>query len=293
GIAPEELHKVFSSFEQTASGIRSQSGTGLGMAISRSYVNLMGGTLDLRSQQGVGSCFFFHVPVDLVSADEVRASEHPRRVMGLTPGQPTPRILLVDDRDTNLALLQEFLHPLGFETRRAENGLQAVAAYDEWQPHAILMDAAMPEMDGLEATRTIRSREQGEDVVIISISASAFEHDRASILAAGASDFLAKPVREADLLAKLQAHLGLEYEYDSDQPAPETAGTPAELSLAGIEAGLRSQMEEALQCGDLDTLAELADTLDAEHSALAARIQDWSRNFAYDQLNQLFQGALA
>ena len=290
GIAADELHKVFSSFEQTASGIRSQSGTGLGMAISRSYVNLMGGSLELRSQEHVGTCFSFDLPFGLTSAAEVKAIENPRRVKSLAPSQATPKILLVDDRETNLALLREMLQPLGFELSQAENGAEALRAFEQFKPQAILMDSAMPVMNGLEATRAIRARADGGEVVIISISASAFEHDRASILAAGASDFLAKPVRESDLLAKLQSHLGLDYLYEDEAIATQAAPL-TELSLAGVPAALRTRMQEALECGDLDTLAELASGLPPESAALADQIQAWAGSFAYDQLNTLFQGA--
>lgn len=294
GIAPEELDKVFSSFEQTASGIRSQSGTGLGMSISRSYVTMMGGQLDLRSELHKGSCFFFELPVALAEADAVSTREHPRRVTGLAPNQHKPKILLVDDRDTNLELLQEMLNPLGFETRTAVNGHEAITAFVDWQPVAILMDAAMPELDGLEATRRIRQLERGQDVVIISVSASAFEHDRASILAAGATDFLAKPVHELSLLQKLQEWLGLELIYEDAHPAvAEGAEAAPELSLAGLDSQLRSEMEDALHSGDLDRLSELADQFSPDDTLLADKIRELAQNFAYDQLNQLFQGAPA
>ncbi len=292
GIAPHELDKVFSSFEQTASGIRSQTGTGLGMSISRSYVQMMGGHLNLRSKLHQGTCFYFELPVALAEAEVVNAREHPRRITGLAPGQHKPKILLVDDRETNLELLQEMLHPLGFETHTAVNGLEAVKAFESWSPAAILMDAAMPELDGLEATRRIRRLDQGREIPIISVSASAFEHDRASILAAGATDFLAKPVREQDLLNKLQELLQLHFLYEDDLQT-STAETKTELSLDGLDHSLKAELETALHSGDLDRLAELTEHFSPEFAAQAEHIRELVQNFAYDQLNQLFQGAPA
>jgi two-component system sensor histidine kinase/response regulator len=197
----------------------------------------------------------------------------------------------VDDRPLNLKLLQEILHPLGFETRCASNGREAVVCFEQWRPEVVLMDTAMPEMDGVEATRRIRELERGKRAVILSISASAFDHDRAEILAAGATDFLAKPIREQDLLAILQKHLHLDYIYDENaDPEPAVLSSLAGLSLADAPAELYTNMRQAFESGDLDALAELAAELPEPLAGFRAQIQDWAQQFAYDQLNQLFQG---
>jgi CheY-like chemotaxis protein len=103
--------------------------------------------------------------------------------------------------------------------REAENGQQAVALWDSWQPHLILMDMRMPVMDGYEATKRIKFHLKGQATVIIALTASAFEEDRTMILSAGCDDFVRKPFQEEVLLEKIATHLGVRYVYEeSSQP---------------------------------------------------------------------------
>ncbi|MGV3523576.1 MAG: response regulator [Candidatus Sericytochromatia bacterium] len=297
GIAAEEMHKVFSSFEQTSSGVRSQTGTGLGMSISRSYLQLMGGSLDLRSEVGQGTCFFFVLPVEIASEQALSLLAPRQRVLGLAPGQKVPRILIVDDQDNNRLLLCEMLQPLGFEVHEAINGQEAVAKHVSWRPDLILMDAAMPEMDGLAATRAIRQREQqdgDQKVAIISVSASAFEHDRASILAAGADDFLPKPVHEQALLHKLQEHLDLSYLYELlalESEASTSLHKERSWAASMLPESLRSHMLDALLSGDLDAVLEDVALLAPEQAELAAQLRGWAESYNYEQLTHFLQGA--
>ncbi|MEQ9001198.1 MAG: ATP-binding protein [Coleofasciculus sp. B1-GNL1-01] len=152
GIAPEELDRLFDPFRQTQTGKNTPSGTGLGLAISRRFVQLMGGEMTVQSVVNQGTTFTFSLPIQVVPSCDDSPPVSPKRVIGIIDNQPPPRILIADDSPSNRQLLMQLLTPIGFEIQVAENGQQAVAAWERWQPHLIWMDMRMPVMDGYEAT---------------------------------------------------------------------------------------------------------------------------------------------
>ncbi|MEN3291136.1 MAG: hypothetical protein V7642_389, partial [Burkholderiales bacterium] len=158
GIAEDELHQLGQAFVQAQAGRLAREGTGLGLAISSGFVQLMGGALQISSQPGQGTTIAFALPVHVVERTAMApAIDQGRRVVGLAPGQPCYRLLVVDDSEDNRQLLVRLLAPLGFEVRAADNGEQAVAVWKAWQPHLIWMDIRMPVMSGREATRCIKA----------------------------------------------------------------------------------------------------------------------------------------
>lgn len=217
GIAVEELKHLFEPFVQTESGRASKQGTGLGLPISQKFVQLMQGDIQVSSTLGQGSIFRFHVTVQSAAASEVLPTRSHARVIGLAPGQPQYRILIVEDRWENRQLLLRLLAPIGFEIREAENGQEAIALWQTWEPHLIWMDMRMPVMDGYEATKQIRSHLKGQAAVIIALTASAFEEARSIILAAGCNDFVRKPFQEEVIFDKIAQYLGVHYVYAEEE----------------------------------------------------------------------------
>jgi len=179
GIAPDELGLLFNSFSQTETGRKSQEGSGLGLSISQQFVQLMGGTIVVRSIIGTGTIFTVTLPVQVVDASEVIDRQQPRRVVGLVPDQPDYRILVVEDRPENQELLVKLLTTIGFQVRSAANGVEALQQWDAWSPNLIWMDMQMPIMDGYETTRQIREREAR---VSDSLDVGHLNHDIASSL---------------------------------------------------------------------------------------------------------------
>jgi signal transduction histidine kinase/ActR/RegA family two-component response regulator len=218
GIAPEELSRLGEAFVQAKAGLQAKEGTGLGLALSRSFVRLMGGELKISSQVDKGTTLEFDIPVRVVESESVTAdtAEAARRVIGLAPNQPCYRILTVDDRIEARQLIKRLLGPLGFEVRDATNGQEAIAVWEEWQPHLIFMDMRMPVMDGREATRRIKATEQGKKTIIIAFTASGFEDEREKILGFGCDDFLRKPFREDALFKLLHKHLAVNFIYEEE-----------------------------------------------------------------------------
>ena len=211
GIAPDELKVLFEPFVQAEAGRHSIQGASLGLPISRQFVQLMGGEMTVSSKVGFGTTFKFEVRIATASVSAVRERSRTREAIALEPGQPTYRILVVEDQWENRKLLTKLLKPLGFEVCEAVNGEEAIRLWESWEPHLIWMDIRMPVMDGYEATKQIKSKLKGQSTTIIALTANAFEEDRAIALSVGCDDFLSKPFQKSVLLEKMAKHLGVRY----------------------------------------------------------------------------------
>src|SRR5262249_9698579 len=156
--------------------------------------------LNVVSEPGRGAKFWFEIELQRASESEPVGAK--RRVIGLEPGQAPRRVLVVDNDPDNRRLLARLIAVVGLEVRPAWDGRQAIAIWQEWHPDFIWMDMRMPGMNGYDATLAIRRLEQASGLArtaIVALTASAFEHDRASILSAGCDDAIAKPFHEADI----------------------------------------------------------------------------------------------
>jgi PAS domain S-box-containing protein len=290
GIPAEDLEHIFRQFEQ--SRLRStEGGTGLGLAISRRFVELMGGTLSVRSELGRGSVFRFDVLLGppLAAMDALVAPE--REVLGLAPGTQLPRVLVADDRKDNRKLIQELLGRLGFQVFEVADGQQAVEAFETLQPDLVLMDMGMPVMDGYEAVRRIRALPGGGDVPILAVTASVFSEDLARVTQAGANGMLRKPFREPELLELIRQALQLEYRYPSDATAPdadeERPLVPA--TLEDVPDALRKDLITAALAADPDKLTRLVRSSAALDQASAALLIQLAEAYDYESIIALLE----
>ena len=160
----ENLTRIFDAFDQADSKVRS-GGTGLGLAISRNFARLMHGDLVVESTPGKGSVFTFSFEAGRRHrAVRFRRPSRTRFRRGSTRISPRWKVLIVDDVPTNRDLLDELLSRMGFSTRTAASGEEAIAVHDEWHPDLVLMDVRMPGIGGLEAVRLLReARVEGRD----------------------------------------------------------------------------------------------------------------------------------
>lgn len=287
GIAEEELPRLFEAFIQTSSGQTQVDGTGLGLPISRQFVELMGGALKVHSTPGKGSVFSFTVQLAVVEQPP-QLDPSPRRVIGLAAGQPIYRILVVEDKTENRLLLRKILLPLGFDVREAVNGQEAVTLHEQWQPHLIFMDIRMPVMDGYEATRRIKAT--GQPTIIIALTASVFEESRREILAAGCDDFMGKPFRESDLFDRLHQHLGVAFIYETS-PVPETDMALTPVQLAPLPADWRMALHKVAMSANARQTMQLIEQIKPQYPTLAAQLADLVHNFRFDILMDITQPA--
>ncbi|AUX48460.1 hypothetical protein SOCE26_099980 [Sorangium cellulosum] len=287
GMAPGELEELFEAFSQTASGRRAREGTGLGLHISRRIVRMMGGDIHVESELGRGTTLRFDVRLTLVDAQDRKQAPRARRIVGLSPGQPRYRVLVVDDRWDVRHCLLKLLDSAGFEVRSATNGLGAVAQWETWAPHLVLLDLRMPLLDGYEAATRIKSGARGRDTVVVAMTASAFEQNRLLAAQAGCDDFLSKPFRDAEIFALLGKHLGVRFEYE-DQPAarPAQAARGADLAraAAGLPVALRKDLRQAATRLDAKAVQAAVERIQPEDADLAGAVAELARGYRFDSI---------
>ncbi len=290
GIAPAQQATLFEPFTQSDSGLNMQQGTGLGLAIVREYVQLMGGQLSVESAVGEGATFTFEIEANAATA--AMPSETPRdRVVGLAVEPPIPfRILVVDDLVTNAQLIQEWLEPVGFQVRTAEDGQTAVTIATTWQPHLILMDLRLPIMDGYQAVRRIRA--ENPTLPIVALTASAFERE-IDLTAAGFDGYLRKPVQSDTIFGVLARYLHLDYRYQprtSEIPAPDLTMPRLLIAFGQLPADLRGPFEQAVAEANVSKAKDAAAAIGAVNPELAAALVNLVAGFRFDLLSDLIDG---
>jgi CheY-like chemotaxis protein len=252
GIPPDGQARLFKNFTQADESIaRCFGGTGLGLSLSKQLVEAMGGTISVASEVDRGSQFTVVLPL-VFTPDENAGPVIPTLRAGAAPSRPL-RILLAEDQKTNQIIATQFLASAGHRCDIAENGLEAIAAVERQDYDVILMDAHMPLLDGLEATRRIRAMEHGKAVPIIAVSADAVPGVRMQYAAAGMDDFLSKPFDREALLDMIARWV-----------APDTP-------LMRIPNAVAGSASDALI--DAPRLAMLESVMPREK--LAAVIEDW------------------
>ncbi len=303
GIPAHEQNAVFDAFRQTDQG-RSAQGTGLGLPISRQFARLMEGDITVVSSPK-GSTFTCQVQVQVPDALDLVELTQPadvpqQRVVGLEPGQPTYRILVVEDIFENRELLNTLLQSVGFEVAIAKQGEEAIQMWQAWQPHLILMDIQMPILDGVQATQRIRELEtaqpfneeadSSQPTWIIALTASVFYTDRDRCLQAGCNDYLAKPFNPDHLFAVIGGYLGIRYRYETIEALPQPQRDLQPLSPQSFQS-LPTAWCEALREAALDLddsalyglVAEIAPT----EATLANQLTNLVDNFQFEAIAQL------
>lgn len=294
GIALADIQRLFTPFMQTPTGQQSSEGTGLGLAISQKFVQLMGGEITVASSVGQGSMFQFYIQVERAEMTQLPSFYPTQQVIGLAPNQQSYRLLIVEDRWENQQILLKLLQPLGFTIQVANNGQEGMAVWKSWRPHLILMDMRMPVMDGYEATRRIKATAQGQETIVIAVTSSAFEEDRAAILAMGCDDFISKPFQDEEVFAKLAEHLGVRYLYeDSDSTQltilpPITDRLTAELFQVMPNRWI-AQVHQAAILGKDHHILKLIEQIPQAAPELAAGLRALIADFRFEDIVRLTQ----
>ncbi|MBC5765177.1 ATP-binding protein [Ramlibacter albus] len=282
GMTKEELAKIFEPFARASSAAHSVPGAGLGLTIAKMLADLMGGELSATSTPGEGSVFrvrLFLPEVRTASLPKVEGTRVRRGYSG-----ERRRILVVDNEENDRDVLVQLLEPLGFELRTAASGHDALDLLAAGlQPHAILMDLAMPGIDGWETIRRIR-RMEGVTPKIAVVSANAFDKGLDNDAGIRTEDFIVKPVRHSELLDWLERQLGLQW-LDAAAPPPTSAPAAAPWQLPREE--LLTPLLEAVQLGYYRGILNQLDAIEAaqpECASFAAALRELARQFQFETI---------
>jgi signal transduction histidine kinase/CheY-like chemotaxis protein/purine-cytosine permease-like protein len=285
GIAADELDRIFEPFVRGSSAHGAAVGSGLGLTIARMLTQVMGGELSVASTPGKGSCFVVRLYLPALTGV---AAETPRRARRIAYAGERRRVLIVDNETVDRELLAGVLTPLGFVVEQAASGLECLEVLPRFRPDAILMDLAMPGMDGWETIRALR-RSRLSDAPIAIVSANAFDKGSENDAGIGADDFITKPVRFDELFDWLGKALALEWiEADSASPlsAPD-AGTPQrppESALAVLAAEVNAGYMRGIHA-ELDKLA----AVHPECADFVRQVRDLAQSFRIDDIAVLLK----
>jgi PAS domain S-box-containing protein len=296
GISPEDQERIFESFVQVSPSRKPSGGVGLGLAISRKMADLLGGEITLRSEVGKGSVFGVNIEVQEAEEADIPGRAVVRKVSGLAPGQPSYRLLVVDDHLESRLLFRQLLEPVGFQVLEAASGQEAIDFCRKAAPHLIWMDIRMPEMDGYEAAGRIREAEGARRTPIIAFTAGVMENKDLSPLAGVFDDWVYKPFREEEIFAKLENHLGVRFVSQAaalpggkaDDREDLAALTPADL--AKLPADWLEEFSRMLKSGRSKQLLSLIDRIPPEHAKERRALGDLVRVHQFEKLFALIHG---
>ncbi len=275
GIAPEALEHIFKAFHQGEAGWE-KGGTGLGLAIASRLVLSLGGELKLQSSLGLGSCFYFTIP--LAKADK---QEKPPIVQGeVAHLAPTCRVkaLVVDDVNENRDVLVQILKGIGVEVQSFDSAISMLAHSTDVPADIVFLDQHLPEIDGLEASKILRQRYQ-QQLKIIMLSASALSQDSQAIINAGCDEFIAKPFHPEQIYQCLQQQLNIDYVY---QQAQSPDACQADFSQLQLAPDLQQRLYQAADFGAITALESCLSELEqlgAAEAKLAACLRQLADNY--------------
>jgi signal transduction histidine kinase/DNA-binding NarL/FixJ family response regulator len=291
GIPDDELGKLFKQFEQASAGIKSSSGTGLGLALSRELAMLMGGDITVSSIEGKGSVFTLNIEVN-PGKPEIGQAYITKHVVCIENPRDDYRVLVVDDKEENRLVVVNFLKLAGFKTNQAINGHDAIAKFEQWNPHLILMDMRMPVMDGYEATRRIKSSGKGRQTPIIALAASSFEDEQKNKTGIEFQGSIRKPFNESELFDTIGNVLGIGYIYE-EETAPDAPSryldnaALVEEDIARMEDELVLKIKDAVEAADFHLLIKLIKTTENDNPELAAYLTSKANGYDYDYLQKI------
>ncbi len=291
GMTPEQIEKIFLPFEQVGDMRKQSEGTGLGLAISRQLVALMGGELQVTSEPGRGSCFWFEAAFPVAEMTKEREPPVQEDIIGYAGRRR--KILLIDDRTENCLLLLNMLESLGFDVTAAEDGQEGVARARDMQPDCILTDLVMPVMSGFEAVKAIRQIPELQNVPIIAVSASVLETDRTKSQIAGCDDFLSKPVDEGELLSLIGKHLSLTWTYQERPAGQEMPAPPRpEAEIIPPPPYELEVLYELTMFGDMKKVRERAEYLEKtnpRYHVFAHKVREFAKHFEDEPILELLE----
>lgn len=304
GVSAEDIEVLFDPFVQAKNQAIHYEGTGLGLPISRKFVEMMGGEISLSSEVGVGSRFVFLVKVGAARERDLLSSKVSQAVVGLAASQPEYRILVAEDMPKSRQLLVDLLSPVGFDVREASNGAEALSICQSWRPDLVWMDLRMPVMDGYEATRQIKGdigdqkssqksrQKNSQKPVVIALTGNAFASERQRAIAAGCDDFISKPFQTAVIFEKMAEHLGLQYTYSekkvgSSDPSGALALRITSEDLRAVPDDWIARVHQAATKVNSREVAQLLEALPPDQAKLKRYLNQRLETFSFEEIVDL------
>lgn len=293
GISHDDQKHIFEPFIQV-SNLTYQKGTGLGLTITKQYVELMNGTIQVESTPGEGSIFSVEIPIEVANESDIDSAViNHGRVVGIESGQPEYRILIVEDQIENWLLLKRILEDVGLSIQVAGNGKEAIELYAKWHPHLIFMDLRMPVMDGLEAAQNIRMMEGGKDVKIVALTASVFKEERDNVMAAGMDDFIRKPYRTEEIFESITSLLGVQFIIEESSP-PGKKETYHHLNPSDIRAlpdNIKTELLIALENLDTNEINGIISRISEIDPDLGSALKNHTDRFSYTAIYRILNSS--
>jgi CheY-like chemotaxis protein len=271
GMNADELEHIFDPFKQVEAG-KAAGGTGLGLAITERLAEKLGSEVTVQTEFGRGSTFSIDIPLEETNAESFEALESEGALeygeVTLAPGQEVA-VLVADDRETNRDILDKMLTEAGFKVQLVDDGDTALEAMRVERPDMVLMDVRMPRMNGIEAVKAIRGEAALKDVKVIAVTASVFPEFREKAIREGFDDFLGKPFRTEELMAKLKEHLGLEYVAAEASRGKEAAGAEGAGGFGEVPAEMLEKLQAAIEIKNFSAIKRMGEELAADPETIA------------------------
>ncbi len=292
GIPQEDLEDIFNPFTQKHPEGRPAEGVGLGLTITRNLIELMGGTLSVRSKVGAGSVFTIDLSLNVVEEPVLDSVPTDLPILGYKG--PRRRLLLVDDHPVNLSLLVSMLAPLDFHLVAAKSGNEALRLAEAEPPDLMILDLILPDLDGYRVLQQLRASEKNRHIKVLGISAAVAERSRISRFTAACDAFLEKPIQMNELLASLGDLLSLEWKHENRlETAPADHG---DASTAGDivrdlpkipPEGAIEELSALLEDGDYAAIGHYLDRLmgvNSDYQPFTDRLHRLSKRFSEKEI---------
>ncbi|OQY44395.1 MAG: hypothetical protein B6242_12755 [Anaerolineaceae bacterium 4572_78] len=292
GMTQKEMEKIFIPFEQVGDSQQRASGTGLGLAISRQLVDLMSGEIQVKSEVGKGSTFWFTVTLPVTESEVTKDTDVQGDIIGYKG--KFLKVVVADDKQANRLVMFNMLDQVGFEVTLAENGQELVDLVKKIKPDIVLTDLIMPVLTGFEAVQEILEIPEIKDIPIIAVSASVFEMDQEKSQIAGCRGFLPKPVDRDDLLIMLDTYLDIEWIY-AEKEMIEISELAKEEILDSMVIPPNKDLEELYELamlGNMKRVREKAidlEQLDKQYSPFSQKIQGFVKAFDDEKIIDLLE----
>ena len=291
GISEEAQKRIFEPFQQAEEG-EAKGGTGLGLSITKRHIELMGGTLQLDSTPGEGSCFRFELDLPPAVGELIVKTEQNDGLCRLAKPHRV-RALVVDDVEDNRELLSGLLKRAGIEVTTANDGAEALQRISEQIPDIVFMDVRMPVMDGLSAVQQLRERWPAEEIVCVAITASGLLRQRSYYLEAGFDDFIGKPFLFETICKCMVRHLHVEFEHEAvAEVSTDTVSCAEEPVAIGLPDDLRERLLAAASINaltELETLIVELQGLGPGPNCLAGELDRLLSHYAMDEIIALIK----